>query len=99
MFEGKKYVTKGIKDTLPEYLQNLLFYMISIMAVPEKDYLQVFELSSVYVEGVAKQKIKHSQEEPPYVTEEIINAENTFEQKVYVIDDGGHCTMLLAEEY
>jgi hypothetical protein len=99
MFKGKKFVTNGVKDTIPQWLQNLLFYMINIMEVSEKDYLQVFELSSVNVDGIQKQKIIHSQEQPSYKNEEIINAKIPIDAKVYVIDEGEHCTMLLSKEY
>ncbi|MDT8716238.1 hypothetical protein IAI10_06180 [Clostridium sp. 19966] len=62
MFKGIKYVTKGITEAVPEFLQNFLWYTIEIMEVKEKDYLQVFELSEITQDGVKKQKIIHFQE-------------------------------------
>ena len=64
--------------------------------MPEpKDYLQIFRLS---VSG-RKQKIIHEQEEPEYSQEYTINIELPVTEKVYVIDDETHSTMLLASEY
>lgn len=62
-----------------------------------KDYLQVFECT---LEG-KKQKIIHSQEEPEYKREYLLNLTDTpiFIGKIFVIDDGEHSTMLLASEY
>ena len=65
--------------------------------MPEpKDYLQVFNLT---VEN-GLQIVKHSSEQPKFdMTYVLPTAEQTVTQKIYVIDDGVHCTMLLAEEY
>ena len=43
-FAGKHYVTKGVTETIPVYLQNNLWYIFEIMDVSEKDCLQVFKL-------------------------------------------------------
>ena len=68
---------------------------IDNLTVP-KDYLQIFKLS--VAEG--KQKIEHSQEEPCYKQEYLLNTDAPiFIGKIFVIDDGTHSTMLLAEEY
>lgn len=45
------------------------------------------------------QHIKHSQEQPDYVNEFDVFVDNAVSEKVYVIDDATHSTMLLAEEY
>jgi hypothetical protein len=67
-----------------------------IAALPEpKDYLQVFRLSSFN----GMQKIVHTQEEPKYEKEYLVNFNQTVNAKIFVIDDEDHCTMLLAEEY
>ena len=63
---------------------------------PPKDYLQVFRLS---VSDKGTQRIVHEQEEPEYRKEYDIQVDTPINAKVYVIDDGDHCTMLLAEEY
>ena len=46
-----------------------------------------------------KQKIVHEQEIPEFRQEYILPADTPINAKVYVIDDGDHSTMLLAEEY
>ena len=94
MFKGTKYVTKGVQTEIPAELQ--FFMWNCILAMPEPvDYLQIFRL--YYSEG--KQKIIHEQEQPEYKRKHILDFPNPVTAKVYVIDDGDHCTMLLAEEY
>lgn len=84
----------GIISTIPLYIQSILWYMIEL--VPEqKDYLQVFVLS----EKDGKQKIVHRQEQPNYESIQVVPLEDVVTAKIYVIDDGTHSTMLLAEEY
>ena len=46
-----------------------------------------------------KQHIHHFSEQPEYSKEYMIDLANPVNQKVYVIDDIDHSTMLLAEEY
>ena len=99
MFDNKRYVTKGIIDTIPEYLQNILWYLIETLEVRQIDRFQVFELCGVYKDSKYKQKITHSQEHPPYRKEDIITVNTPVTAKVFVIDDGDHSTMLMAEEY
>ncbi|MBG9564131.1 DUF960 family protein [Brevibacillus agri] len=99
MFENERYVTQGVTAEIPAYLQNLLWYLIETMEVKEKDYLQVFTLTSVWEDGELKQCIIHSQERPAYRKEYRIRANLPMAAKIFVIDDGDHTTMLLAEEY
>lgn len=100
MFEKSKgrYLTRGVSNEIPLALQ--IFMWNRIDELPEKrDYLQVFDLSTT---ESGLQKIVHRQEQPEYRVEYIITEEispETVKAKVYVIDDGEHCTMLLAEEY
>lgn len=61
----------------------------------DKDYLQVFSLS---VEN-GKQRIIHAQEIPEYSKEYVFNTGTSITDKVFVIDDKTHSTMLLANEY
>lgn len=77
-------------------LQLFMWQCIDEMKVP-KDYLQVFELT---VEG-NKQRIIHSQEEPEYKMEYLLDIAGPpfFIGKIFVIDDGDHSTMMLASEY
>lgn len=61
-----------------------------------KDYLQVFNLS---VEN-GLQVIHHTSEQPEFDMTYILTTVNTdITEKIYIIDDGEQCTMLLAEEY
>ena len=61
-----------------------------------KDYLKVFRRS---VEN-GLQGIHHTTEQPEFdMTYVLAAADTKITQKIYVIDDGEHCTMLLAEEY
>ena len=94
MFNNNRYLTKGVQTEIPLVLQIFMWECIDRM--PEsKDYLQVFNLEAM--EGV--QHISHSSEEPEYKMEYLMPSEVPITQKVYVIDDGDHSTMLLAEEY
>lgn len=99
MFKNSRYATAGVQNLIPLTTQMLLWMMVDTMEVPRKDYLQVFRLSNV--DG--KQKIVHSQEIPEYEKEHTFDASyieaETVETKIYIIDDGDHTTMLLAEEY
>jgi hypothetical protein len=98
MFQGKRFVTRGVADNIPlevqVFLWSLLDNLIAKMVV-EIDYLQVFEFSG---EG-GGQKIIHSQEVPEYqVVYQFNNSVSLLKSKLYVIDDGEYCTMLLPEE-
>ena len=99
MFDGSKYITSGIKGTFPIFMQNILWYLIESMEIEEKDYLQVFQLSVTGTQDQARQFIVHYQEQPLYRKEYTFNSNQCVSGKVYVIDDGNHCTMLLADEY
>jgi len=100
MFETSKgrYLTRGVDNEIPLALQMFLWERID--ALPEeRDYLQVFELSET---TTGLQKIVHKQEEPEHRVEYVITEElapKAVTAKIFVIDDGDHCTMLLAEEY
>ena len=89
-----RYTTRGVQTEIPISLQ--IFMWDCVTAVPEpKDYLQIFRLS----EADGKQKIVHEQEIPDFKREYLLAFPNPITAKVSVIDDGDHCTMLLAEEY
>ena len=95
MFNNNRYLTRGISSKIPIEFQ--LFMWSCIDALPsERDYFQVFEFSSV---NNNFQRIHHFSEQPEYSMEYLIPAETFITAKVYVIDDGDHSTMLLAEEY
>ena len=95
MFNNPKYLTRGVQSTIPGWLVILLWHLIEIMPVEQKDYLQVFRLSRT---GTG-QHITHTQEQPPYQYELDVPCTDAVKAKIFVIDDGTHSTMLLAEEY
>ena len=95
MFTSPCYATRGVTTTVPLMLQIILWNSIDSMEVAEKDYLQVFHLSAEN----GKQKIIHSQEQPPYERTLEFRTDNPITAKIFVIDDETHTTMLLAEEY
>jgi len=97
MFEKEKgrYLTRGVNSEIPLEIQ--IFMWEAIDKMPEsKDYLQIFRLS---VEN-GLQVVHHTSEQPKYEMIYILpTVTKAVAAKVYVIDDGEHCTMLLAEEY
>ena len=93
--EKKRYLTRGVDESIPPELQ--LFMWEAIDQVPEpKDYLQVFTLS---VEN-GLQCIHHKSEQPAFEMTYILpTVEKPVIAKIYCIDSEEYCTMLLAEEY
>lgn len=94
-FNGQRYLTQGVQAEIPFELQLFMWALIAKLSEP-KDYLQVFRLS---VSEKGNQHIVHEQEVPAYSREYDVRIDNPINAKVYVIDDGDHSTMLLAEEY
>ena len=94
MFSNSRYLTKGVQEKIPLELQIFMWECIDKLSEP-KDYLQVFNLSTVG----ALQRITHTSENPKYKMEYLIPSEKSIAEKIYIIDDGDHSTMLLAEEY
>ena len=97
MFERSKdrYLTRGVDSEIPLDIQIFLWELVDKLP-KERDYLQVFSLTAQN----GKQVIKHSSEQPKHEREYIIDVLiKAVTAKVYIIDDGDHCTMLLAEEY
>ena len=97
MFERSKgrYLTRGVDEEIPIDIQIFMWEAVDNMPEP-KDWLQVFNLS---IENDL-QVIKHTSEQPKFDMTYILTAlTKAVTAKVYIIDDGDHCTMLLAEEY
>ena len=93
-FNGQRYLTRGVQSEIPFELQMFMWHLID--ELPElRDYLQVFRLTAFD----SNQQLIHEQEEPNYYKEYFLNIGFPVTAKVYVIDDGTHSTMLLAEEY
>ena len=95
MFQNPRYLTRGVQETIPPELQLLMWDALDALPEP-KDYFQVFRI--FVLNGI--QCIEHEQEQPPFKREYLLPiVENPTTAKVYIIDDGDHSTMLLAEEY
>jgi len=102
MFQNDKYITRGIIEkinTINPVIYLLLWQLIDEMKVDKKDYLQIFNLRAKFGKR-AVQEIEHMQEEPEYSSIHRFYTEMPLvNAKIYIIDDGHHSTMLLAEEY
>lgn len=94
MFNNQRYITKGVLAEISPELQLFMWECIDRMPEP-KDYLQIFTFESVSI----LQKIVYTSEQPKYCMNYFILYSKPVTAKVYVIDDGDHSTMLLAEEY
>lgn len=93
--EKKRYLTRGVDETIPLEIQLFLWTAIDNMPAP-KDYLQVFELTK----NGNMQCILHKSEQPEYeMTYILTTVEKAVNAKIYCIDSEEYCTMLLAEEY
>ena len=104
MFEReKRYVTCGIDERVPQDLQRLIWTSVEarVLFANEKiDYLQVFTFKKIDGEILA---LHHEQEQPPLLNVNYTNYRPEYEdilhEKIFVIDDGDHSTMLFAYEY
>lgn len=90
MFDNNRYLTCGVDNTIPIELQLFLWECVERMPAP-RDYLQVFELKPL----CGLQSITHSSEEPEYHMEYLLPLDTPIKEKLYIIDDGDHSTMLL----
>ena len=94
MTETNRYLTCGVDSTIPLELQLFLWECVGRLPEP-KDYLQVFELKP----SGSMQSITHMSEEPEHHMEYLIPSDAPITEKLYIIYDGDHSTMLLASEY
>ena len=94
MFDNQRYLTKGVNLEIPLELQLFLWSCIDRLP-PERDYFQVFELKP----AGNLQSITHTSEKPEYRMEYLFPTDSPITEKLYIIDDGDHSTMLLASEY
>lgn len=94
IFNNKHFITSGVNEKVPLLQQIAMWELIYNLPV-DKDYLQVFYLSAEN----GRQIIKHFQEEPEYTREYVFYTDTPVIEKVYVIDDETHSTMLLVSEY
>ena len=104
MFDpATRYVTCGINSELPVEIQLLIWLAIDsvrITANDKLDYLQIFTFQKLSDDILA---IRHEQEQPARVWVHHTGYKDSYRhfigEKVYVIDDGDHSTMLFAYEY
>ena len=94
MFDNERYLTCGVDSTIPVDLQLFLWECVEHLPAP-KDWVQVFELS----EAGPMQAITHSSEEPEFKKVYLLPSDSPITNKLYIIDDGDHSTMLLSSEY
>lgn len=100
MFNNKRYVTAGVNSTIDPSVQLFIWNLIEVLKSKiQVDYLQIFELSKIVRSDGSAQMIVHIQEIPHHRQEYILSNTETVDRKIYAIDDGMHCTMLLSEEY
>ena len=101
-FDSQKYITSGVRERIPLEIQLMMFDSIGFMRKKsdgELDYLQVFKLETIGEEVNYLLNIRHEQEIPEEKIEIVVPVSEPINEKVYVIDDVDHVTMLLAEEY
>ena len=102
MFDnGSRYITRGVGNRIPLDIQIFIWQLIEDLkdTVGKVDYLQVFDIS-IADKTEETVRIIHSQEVPQYKKIWIVKAsEPCDDEKIFVIDDDTHSTMLLAEEY
>ena len=94
MSDQKRYLTCGVDSTIPLELQMFLWECVDSMSAPE-DYLPVVDLEQVG----CMQSITHRSEEPEYRKVYLLPSDSPITEKLYIIDDGDHSTMLLSSEY
>lgn len=102
-FKNKRLMTRGIDSRVPLSIQICLWGLVDnlVNSDVKTDYLQVFELkTNKHTDKSIYLHIEHRQEVPPYKREYTIkNVEAEINDKIYIIDDGTHSTMLFASEY
>ncbi|MTI66300.1 MAG: hypothetical protein FH753_06835 [Firmicutes bacterium] len=107
MFNGKRYITRGIKENIRVDMQIYMWKLIDKLKRKENfqlDYLQVFKLEPKKIDGLTFQKIIHKQEVEPYSDTKIVSVSDIVSKKIFVIsstDEEGqeYSTMMLSNEY
>ncbi|MDF2800375.1 MAG: hypothetical protein K0S61_278 [Anaerocolumna sp.] len=100
MFNSKRYITAGVNSSIDPKIQITIWNLIeNLKSKLSLDYLQVFELSKVQQSGITLQRLVHIQKIPNYRQEYILTDVEASDEKIFVIDDQTHSTMLLAQEY
>lgn len=94
MFNNERYLTCGIDSSISLDLQLFMWSCIDQLPEP-RDHLQVFDLHPVG----NLQSVTHRSEQPEYSKDYLLPSDGPITEKIYVIDNGSHSTMLLANEY
>lgn len=98
-----RYVTHRANEVLSPEIQAILWTIIDrdLANGRKLDYLQVFSLSIVHAQGKMFQRVRQRQEQPELVRVHDIPSihEPVSGVKVWIIDSGDYCTMLLPDDY
>lgn len=101
LFRGHQYKTSGVDHYVPQEVQLAIWSYIDSrrnQQIPF-DYLLVFELKPSQKDGVKMQLIDCHQEVPEHRDEISVICEEPISEKLFLIDDIDHVTLLLATEY
>ncbi|OPY55795.1 MAG: hypothetical protein A4E55_02383 [Pelotomaculum sp. PtaU1.Bin035] len=104
MFEGHRYLTRGVAESLPPDLIAAIWNIVDNRKAnphPPLDYLQVFDVVSLTGASDCPSivRIVNTQELPPHLVVRLCRVSETLNVSVWVIDSGAYCTMLLPHEY
>ena len=106
MFKKNLYITRGIDESIPKEVINLLWSLLhEHEGKRELDYLQVFVLKTLQTKSGKSLLVKWTQEQPAYSLDIYFpNITTDLDTKVWVICSGEgteeeYSTMLLPEEY
>ena len=106
MFDKNLYITKGIDNSLPDKVINVLWCLLQQDTSKRKmDYLQVFELKTIGTKSGKALSVHWYQEQPEFSTTIYFpDITDDLDMKVWVICSGEgtkdeYSTMLLPEEY
>lgn len=99
-FCNSRYITRGIQSDVSIAIQAFFWKCIeALQEEMELDYLQVFDINSEKEGDGYIQIIEHKQDVPEYRMTYRLSCPELIKVKVFVIDEGDHAIMLLAEEY
>lgn len=106
MFKKNLYITRGIDQSIPKPVINILWSLIhEHEGKRQLDYLQVFELKTLKTKNGKSLSIHWTQEQPEYSLNVFFpDISDDLDTKVWVICSGEgteeeYSTMLLPEEY
>ncbi len=87
MLNSKRYITRGIQETLNPLLQFYIWDMLGerISQMGEIDYLQVFHLNPLEMNQQVLQQIKYTQEVPERSKTILLRISNSIKNKVFII--------------